>query len=99
MRGAGEGKRPWDAGPDSAMVNATVGQVAGAHGHRLKLTYQGGATDIDVPPDAPIVMFAPGKMSMMVKGAAIIAFATKQPDGSLASSRVVVESGGVKPPM
>lgn len=99
MRGAGEGNHPWDAGPDSAMVNATVGEVSGADGHNLKLTYKGGTADVVVPPDAPVVTFAPGDSSMMVKGAAVIVFAQKQPDGSLAASRMVVESGGVKPPM
>ncbi len=99
MRGAGEGNHPWDSGPDSSMVNATVGEVAGANARTLKLTYKGGTAEIDVPPDAPIVTFAPGNSGMMVKGAALIVFATKQADGSLASNRVVVESDGVKPPM
>ncbi len=99
MRGAGEGLHPWDAGPDSSMVNATVGEVTGADGHTLKMTYKGGTSDIEVAPDAPIVAFAPGDSSMMIKGAALIVFAMKQPDGSLAANRVVVESNGVKPPM
>ncbi len=100
MRGTGEGQRPWDQGADSSMTNATVGEItAGAAGGHLKLAYKDGAAEIEVAADTPIVSLAPGDASMLVPGRAIMVFAMKQADGSLAASRVTVESGGVKPPM
>lgn len=101
MRGAGEGQRPWDTGPDSSMTNATVGTVTAmtAGGRTLALTYKGGTATIDVPADVPIVTFAPGDAAMMVPGRAVILFAMQQTDGTLVANRVTVESDGVKPPM
>jgi hypothetical protein len=100
MRGTGEGQRPWDAGPNSSMTNATVGEVKTVpQGRTLTLTYKDGSATIEVAPDVPIVTLAPGNAKMLVKGRAVILFAAKQADGSLAASRVTVESNGVKPPM
>lgn len=100
MRGTGEGQRPWDAGPDSSMTNATVGEVLAAPaGHVLKLSYKGGTAEIGVAADTPIVALAPGSWDLVQPGKAVILFANKQADGSLSASRVTVESNGVKPPM
>jgi hypothetical protein len=101
MRGTGEGQRPWDSGPDSSMTNATVGEVTSlaAGGRSLTLTYKGGTAVIDVPPDVPVVTFAPGDPAMLVPGRAVMVFALQKEDGSLISNRVTVENDGVKPPM
>jgi len=101
MRGTGEGQRAWDAGPDSSMTNATVGEVSAmsAGGRTLTLTYTGGTAVIDVPPDTPVVTFAPGDPSMLLPGRVVIAFAMQKDDGSLTASRVMVENDGVKPPL
>jgi hypothetical protein len=101
MRGTGEGQRPWDAGPDSSMTNATVGEVSSmsAGGRSLTLTYKGGQAVIDVPPDTPVVTFAPGDASMLLPGKAVIVFAIQNADGTLTSNRVTVEYNGVKPPL
>ncbi|HEY1723774.1 MAG TPA: hypothetical protein VGG27_21205 [Magnetospirillaceae bacterium] len=102
QRGTGEGQRGWDAGPDSSMTNATVGEVTATpnNGHSLRLSYKDGKATIEVAADTPIVAFAPGDPSLLVKGHAIIAFAMTQADGTLAANRVIVESrDGVKPPM
>jgi len=101
MRGTGEGFMPFDLTPESTMTNATVGQITemSANGRTLTLTYKDGQKVVDVPPDVPVVTFVPGDVSMLQPGMAVIVFAAKQADESLAANRVMVESGGVKPPM
>lgn len=99
MRGTGEGQRPWDAGPDSSMTNATVGEVMAApSGRTIKVTYKGGSAEIEVSPDTPIVTFAPGERAMLQPGKAVFVLATKGTDGTVTARFVQVESNGVKPP-
>ena len=98
LRGAGEGQRPWDQGPNSSMTNANVDQVVEAtNGRTLKLSYRGTA-EVDVPPDVPIVTPVPGDRSLLVPGKAIVTFLRPQTDGTLMASFVTVEKDGVKPP-
>lgn len=100
MRGTGEGNRAWDMGPDSAMINATVGRVTHApHGRRLRVAYKGGTAEIVVPRGVPVVRLAPGRPAMLKRGRAVIVFAGRAPGGGLTAARLLVESGGVKPPM
>ena len=99
-RGTGEGHRPWDLTPDSTMTNATVAEVVDiAEGRLLKLKYQGGENEIEVPPEAPIVTLAPGDRSILQPGTAVFIPATKAADGTLAASRVIAGKDGVQPPM
>ena len=91
---------PWDLGPGSLMTNATVAQVSGApEGRTLKVSLNGKEREITVPPDTPIVTYAPGDPSLLKPGAAAFVIARKQPDGSLAATAVTAEKNGVKPPM
>ena len=61
MRGTGEGHYPWDLQPKSTMTNANVEQlVTGVDGQTLTVKYKDGEKKIIVPPDVPIVTFAPG---------------------------------------
>jgi hypothetical protein len=100
MRGTGEGDRPWDLQPKSTMTNATVANaVSKVDGHSLTLTYKGGEKTIVVPPEAPIVTFAPGERSELKPGSKIfIAAATKQPDGTFEAARITV-GRDTPPPM
>jgi hypothetical protein len=60
MRGTGEGHRPMEA-PGTTMTNAAVDAlVQRADGPLLTLKHKDGVTQVLVPPDAPIVRFAPG---------------------------------------
>ena len=62
MRGAGEGHYAWDLQPGSMMTNAAVTAVVKAKaGDALTLTYKDGTQKITVPPNAPIVTFAPAE--------------------------------------
>src|ERR1700720_311164 len=52
---------PWDLQPKSTMTNASVEQVVTAvNGPTLMVKYKDGEKTIIVPPDAPVVTFAPG---------------------------------------
>ena len=105
-RGSNEGHYAWDLKPDSMMTNATVATVTQApKGRELKLHYTkngpGGAGDVDivVPPDAPIVTFAPATPDLLKAGSHVMVPATKGDDGSLTSARVLIGLNGLVPPM
>jgi len=104
QRGTGEGHRPWDLRPGTTMTNAAVETtVAGVDGQVITVKYKAGdKTDekkVIVPPDTPIVAYAPGDKSELKPGAPVIIFgATKQPDGTLQTPAVNV-GRGVTPPM
>ena len=100
MRGAGEGHYAWDLEPGSMMTNGTVsGAVQATSGRELSLSFKGGSNKIVVPPDAPIVTFAPAERADLKPGAPVMFGATKNADGKLAASRVKVGKDGVAPPM
>jgi hypothetical protein len=97
MRGTGEGHRPMSE-PNQTMTNATVAEVASApKGRILKLKYPGGEKDIDVGPEARIVMIVPGDTGLLKPGAAVVARVTKSADGSLTARFLQAEKDGVKP--
>ncbi len=100
MRGTGEGHRGWDLLPESTMTNATVtDSVTKVDGHTLTLKYKDGEQTFVVPPDTPIVTFAPGDKSELKPGAVIfISGATKADDGTLSAARITV-GRDVPPPM
>jgi hypothetical protein len=100
MRGLGEGHRAFDLGPKSTMTNGTVGQeVKATAGNTLTVSYKGGQKSIVVPPDAPVVTFAPGDKAMLVPGAHVQVQAQKSADGTLTTDRVLVGKDGLVPPM
>ena len=100
MRGAGEGHRGFDLGPKSTMTNGTVGQeVKGTAGNTLSVAYKGGEKSIVVPPDAPVVMFAPGDKAMLMAGAHVIVQTQAGAGGALTAERVTVGKDGLVPPM
>jgi hypothetical protein len=99
-RGTAEGKFPWDLTPESTMINATVGTVAGVpQGRELMLTHKGETSKVVVPPDIPVVTFQPADRSLLVAGAPVFIGATRAADGSLSAPRVPVGKDGVAPPM
>lgn len=100
MRGTGEGFRPWDLRPNSTMTNATVDQTVESNdGHQLTLKYKGGEKVVIVTPETPIVTYVPGDRADLKAGAKIIAFATRNEDGSLTAPRISVGKDGLTPPM
>ena len=100
MRGTGEGFRPWDRAPGSTMTNAAVdSMVASNDGQVLMMKYKDGEKKVVVPPETPIVAYAPGNKDEIKPGAQIIIMAaTKQADGSFVAPAINV-GRGVTPPM
>jgi uncharacterized protein (DUF2147 family) len=104
QRGTGEGHRPWDLRPGTTMTNAAVETTVGSvDGQVITVKYKAGdKTDekkVVVPPDTPIVAYAPGSKDELKAGAQIIIMnAQKQPDGSLQTPAVNV-GRGLTPPM
>src|SRR5277367_742054 len=68
MRGVGEGTHAYDLRPGSTMTNATAFDVIGAQGRTLTLKYQGGEKKLVVPPNVPVITYAPGDVSMLKPG-------------------------------
>ena len=100
MRGTGEGSRPFDLRPNSTMTNATVAEsVAGKDGHTLLVKYKDGEKKVVVPPDTPVVTYAPADKSELKAGAKVTAALKKLPDGSFETNRVSVGRSGLTPPM
>jgi Domain of unknown function (DUF5666) len=99
MRGAGEGHRPWDLQPGATMTNANVSGVVGStSGPEVTLKYKDGTQTVRIPPNTPIVTFAPAERADLKVGAPVfITAATK--DGGLHAARVTVGTNGVAPPM
>jgi len=100
MRGVGDGHYGWDLQASSTMTNGNVEQSAvSTDGQVLTVKYKDGEKKIVVPPDVPIVSFAPGDKDELKPGAKIfISAAIKQPDGTLQAPRVAV-GRGITPPM
>lgn len=100
MRGTGEGHYPWDLMPESTMTNATVAEtVAKTDGQTLTLKHKDGELTVVVPPECPIVTFAPSDKSAFKPGLPIfVVAAVKNEDGSLSAPRVTV-AGDIPPPM
>jgi len=100
MRGAGEGHYPWDLEQGSMMTNGTVtGTVEANTGRQLSLKFKDGSNTIVVPPNVPVVTFAPADRSDLKPGARVFLSATRNEQGQLRTARVTVEKGGVAPPM
>ncbi len=99
LRGMGEGHRPFDLKPESTMTNGTVGDVVGAAGRTLTVDYKGGEKTVTVPPDTPIVGLEPTDSGLLVTGAHVILFGSKQADGRVVATRILVGKNGLVPPM
>ena len=96
VRGIGGGPGP----QVNAMTNATVAQVGAGDGARkLSLTYAGGEKVVVVPAGTPIVMVEPADRSMLVPGAQVLVYVTRQADGSLSADRVSIGKNGFVPPI
>ncbi|WJH40548.1 hypothetical protein N7E02_07975 [Aliirhizobium terrae] len=100
MKGTGEGSYAWDLKPNSSMTNATVANaVKSVDGHTLTVTYKGGEKKISIPEGTPVVTFAPAEVADLKNGATVFIPSEKASDGSISTSRVVVGTNGVVPPM
>jgi hypothetical protein len=100
MKGTGEGSYAWDLKPNSSMTNATVANaVKSVDGQTVTVTYKGKEKQISVPAGTPVVTFAPAVEADLKNGATVFVPSEKAADGTFTSSRVVVGTNGVQPPM
>ena len=92
---------PWDREPGSTMTNADVeSTVTGVDGQTMMVKYPDGEKKIIVPPNTPVVKFAPGSSEDLKPGAQMIIFAAqKMPDGSIVAPAINVGRDGAAPPM
>jgi hypothetical protein len=99
QRGTGEGFRPWDRLPNSTMTNATVAEtIGGVDGQMLTVKYKDGEKKIVVPPDAAILVYAPGERGEVKVGAKVAIVRVKQKiGGALETDRINVGRGDVVP--
>ena len=83
----------------STMTNATVSKVSpGDNALTLMLAYPGGEKTVVVPQGTPIMKTETADRSALIPGAHVVAYAVKQPDGTLLSDRVNVGKDGYAPP-
>jgi hypothetical protein len=95
-----EGQFPWDLAPHSLMTNAIVTGIGTVKAGRvLTVSYGGKSTQIEVDRHTAIVAYAPGNVHMLKRGRTVFILAARQPDGTLTTTNVTVETRGVKPPM
>ncbi|SES41405.1 hypothetical protein [Rhizobium sp. NFR03] len=100
MKGTGEGSYAWDLKPNSSMTNATVANaVKAVDGQTVTVTYKGKEKKISIPAGTPVVTFAPAVEADLKSGATVFVPSEKAADGTISSSRVVVGTNGVQPPM
>ncbi|KQR70018.1 hypothetical protein [Rhizobium sp. Leaf341] len=100
MKGTGEGSYAWDLKPNSSMTNATVANaVKSVDGQTVTVTYKGKEKKIAIPAGTPVVTFAPAVKADLKAGATVFVPSEKAADGTISSSRVVVGTNGVQPPM
>ena len=83
------------------MTNADVElTVASVEGQIMMVKYSDGEKKIIVPPNTPVVQFAPGNMGNLKPGAQIFIVAgQKMPDGTITAPAINVGRDGVAPPM
>ena len=100
MRGTGEGHRPYAPVANSTMTNGTAGgaTVAGVDGSTIMVKYKDGEKKIVVPPNVPIVRYEIGGKADLKSGAHYtVLAATKNADGTFATSRINVVRDGTVP--
>jgi hypothetical protein len=96
-RGAAEGFRQWNQGPDSTMTNGTVSQVVGTSNRTLTVTYDGGQQSVTIPDGTPITTFEMADKTALTVGAHVVVRALKADDGTLTAGFVSVGKDGYVP--
>lgn len=85
----------------SKMTNGTVSRQTGSSA--LTLQYKSGtgtgSQTLTLPPNIPVVTFAPGNPTDLKPGAHVIVMSMRQPNGMLKADRILVGKNGLTPPM
>jgi len=103
LRGLGEGSRMMtqNAAPGSRMTNGTAnpssgarmsnGNIASTNGNDIVVQYAGGSQTITVSPNTPVTELKPLGRALAA-GDQVVVLTTKNADGSLSASKVLVSS-------
>jgi hypothetical protein len=98
MRGTGEGHYPMQ-GPNTTMTNGNVEAVTGSvaqptagsgTGIALNISYKGGQSTVEVPPNVPVTMMSVGSRSLLKPGANVTVLARPNAGGTLTANLVIV---------
>jgi hypothetical protein len=82
LRGVGEGHYPWGSQAKTTMTNGNIEQIAGiTDGHVIKVSYQGGKSDIEIRPNVPVTIVEIAGRDMLKPGTRITLFEHKNADG------------------
>ena len=99
QRGTGEGHRPLSSAPQSGatMTNGNVERVKevtvqNVKGRLMTVKYKGGAVNVVIPPDIPIVKRVPGNRALLKPGAELTIRATRSSGGTLPASQITVRA-------
>ncbi|MDB5409835.1 MAG: rane protein [Rhodospirillales bacterium] len=99
LRSVRQGQFPYDLKPQSAMINAGVGDVVGTADRTVTMKLQDKEIKLLVPADAPIITYEPGDHAMLKPGAHVIVATTKDDQGATKVQRIAVGKDGLVPPM
>ena len=85
--------------PRNTMTNATITAYAATPGgRRLTVTYKGGEQTVILPDNVPVLQTEIGDKALLIRGAHVIAYATRAADGSWTTERISVGKGDFVPP-
>jgi hypothetical protein len=99
MQGVRQGHFPYDLKPQSAMINAPVGEIIGTTDRTVTMKLQDKEIKLLVPADAPIITYEPGDRAMLKPGAHVIVATMKDDQGATKVQRIAVGKDGLVPPM
>jgi hypothetical protein len=99
MQGVRQGQFPYDLKPQSAMINASVGEIIGTSDRTVTMKLQDKEIKLTVPADVPIITYEPGDRAMLKPGAHVIVAMTKDEQGATKVQRIAVGKDGLVPPM
>jgi hypothetical protein len=99
MKGVRQGQFAWDLKPQSAMINAGVGDVVGTKDRTVTMKLADKEVKLVVPDDVPIITYEPGDHAMLKPGAHVLVATTKDDKGAVTVQRIAVGKDGLVPPM
>jgi hypothetical protein len=99
-RGTTEGHFPWDLTPQSTMTNATIRTTAASPaGRELTVAYHAEQARIVIPPNVPIVTYAPAPRERLHAGVNVFMTSAQLDDHTLTAARILVGRAGLIPPL
>jgi len=99
VAGTGEGQRPMGNNAAHIMTNAAVTSITPTPpGETMTLTFGTRSQPIYLPPNVPVVSFAPAKLSDLAPGTKVRLFASTGAGGGLQAGMVMIADKGATLP-